>query len=121
MGSLNTIQLITGIIGVIFIFTGLFLSTRKLSKEDPTKKIPKKTVIISTLLIALGLMTYAITKACTLYANRDQEYDIMVLYFSSLINVLKYFGFVLLLPFLFNYLKRKPGNDKRNENEEAVI
>lgn len=117
---LNTIQLISGIIAIVLIFAGLFLSTRKLSKEDSTKKIPTKTVIISTILIAAGLLVYAITKTCTNYANRDQEYDISVLYLFSLISVIKYFGFVMLLPLLFNYIRRRPGKDISDDNEETV-
>lgn len=114
---LNLIQLITGIIAVISIFSGLFLSVKKLNKFDKSEKIPQKTVIISTLLIAAGLLLYAAAKTCTRYANRDQEYEISVLYLSSLIEVVKYFGFILLIPFLFNFLMRKP-NRKKDKDED---
>lgn len=115
---LNIIQLVTGILAVVFIFSGLFLSIKKLSKEDESKKIPKNTVIISTVLIAFGLLLYAVTKTCTNYANRDQEYDIMVIYLSSMITVIKYFGFILLVPILFNYIKRRPRKVTNDDIEE---
>ena len=115
---LNIIQLITGLLAVACIFTGLFLSIKKLSKEDESKKIPKNTVIISTILIAIGLLLFSVTKTCTNYAIRDQEYDISVLYLSSLITVIKYFGFVLLVPILFNYIKRRPKTVSNEDIEE---
>lgn len=105
---LNLIQVISSVIGVALIFAGLFISIRKLNKEDSTEKIPVKTVRLSTILIIVGLLCYAVTKTCTNYANRDQEYDIIVIYLASLIDVVKFFGFVALVPILLNLIKRKP-------------
>ena len=68
---LNIIQLIAGILAIACIFTGLFLSIKKLSKEDESKKIPKNTVIISTVLIAIGLLLFSVTKTCTNYAKHN--------------------------------------------------
>lgn len=115
---LNIIQLVSGIAGIASIFIGLFLTIRKLNKEDSTTKIPSKTIKISTALIVLGLLLYAVTKTCTSYANRDQDYDVMAIYFASLIDVVKMFGFVALIPVLLNVLRRK--STKRPTEKEDL-
>ena len=117
---LNIIQLVFGIIAIVCTFIGLLLSVKKLSKEDSGKKIPQKTLLISTVLIAFGLLCYAATKTCTAYANRDQEYDISALYLSSLINVIKYSGFLVLIPLLLNYIRRKPTEHGKKTNENYL-
>ncbi|MCQ2534753.1 MAG: hypothetical protein MJ172_09330 [Clostridia bacterium] len=109
---LNIIQIVSGITGIILIFSGLYMSIRKLNKEDSSEKIPAKTVKISTLLIVLGILIYAITKTCTNYANSEQEYDIFVIYLASLIDIVKFYGFVALVPLLLNFIKRKPQINK---------
>lgn len=114
---LNYIQLISAIIAIALIFVGLFLSIRKLNKEDSTEKIPAATVRLSTILIIVGLLCYAVTKTCTNYANRDQEYDILVIYLASLIDVVKFFGFVALVPILLNFIKRKPQKPKQDSDK----
>lgn len=115
---LNIIQIVSGIIAVALIFSGLFLSVRKLNKEDSTEKIPAKTIKLSTILIVLGLLVYAITKTCTNYANSNGEYDLIVIYLASLIDVIKFFGFVALVPILLNLIKRKP--QKPTEDTEKM-
>lgn len=110
---LNIIQIVSGITGIILIFSGLYMSIRKLNKEDSSEKIPAKTVKISTLLIVLGILIYAITKTCTNYANSEQEYDIFVIYLASLIDIVKFYGFVALVPLLLNFIKRKPQINKQ--------
>lgn len=112
---LNVIQLISGIVGVALIFTGLFLSIKKLNKEDSTAIVPGRIVKISTALIVLGLLSYAVTKTCTNYANRDQEYDLIVIYLASLIDVIKVFGFIALIPVLINVIRK---NNRKSQSQE---
>ncbi|MCQ2467268.1 MAG: hypothetical protein MJ166_07110 [Clostridia bacterium] len=115
---LNIIQLVSGIAAIVLIFAGLFLSIRKLNKEDSSEKIPMSTVKLSTILIVLGLLLYAVTKTCTNYANRDQEYDLIVIYVASLIDVIKFFGFIALIPILLNYVKRRATKKVEEDTEK---
>lgn len=103
---LNVIQLICGVLAAVFIFLGLFTSLRKLNKEDSSQLIPKENIIRSTIFIAIGLLLYSAMKTCTAYASAPEE-DLFMMFTSSLVDVVKFFGFLLILPFLFNYLKKK--------------
>lgn len=115
---LNIVQIISGVIGVALVFAGLFISIKKLNKEDSSEKIPAKTIKISTALIILGLLFYTVTKTCTNLSNADQEYSVLVVYLASLIDVIKFFGFIALIPILLNLIKRKP--QKKTSDSEII-
>lgn len=105
---LNFIQFGSGIVGVVLIFIGLYMSIKKLNKEDSTSSIPTRTIWTSTILIILGLLIYAVTKTCSNYVSYSDTNSIAVIYLASLIDVIKLFGFVALIPLLLNFLTRKP-------------
>ena len=60
----NLIQIICGVAAVIFVFAGIFMSVKSLNPEK-YETIPLKKILISTALIALGLLLYAVVKTCT--------------------------------------------------------
>ena len=96
--DLNVIQLVCGLIAAICVFIGIFISVRRL---DPGKKteIPVKITVLSCALIVLGLLIYAVTKTCTYLQTVDlTEYDLYTVYFASLGEVVKVFGFFALIP-----------------------
>lgn len=120
---LNLIQLIFGILAVILIFLGILMTVKKLNPEK-YETIPVKTTVISTLLIILGLLSYAVTKTCTNYTVVTEEhYELWALYFASLEEVIKLFGFVVFIPVLFRLFKpkarkEKPAEEDISEDEE---
>ena len=117
----NLIQIISGIISVILIFSGITLSVKKLNPEK-YEIIPVKTTIISTILIAAGLLFYAVTKTCTnLTIVTEEHYDVSTIYFASLFEVLKMFGFIICVPLIFRIFKprsRKPDKTPEELSEE---
>lgn len=118
---LNYIQIISGILAAGFIFVGIFLSAKKLKELNPEKNeiIPVKTTVISTILIILGLLSYTVTKTCTNYTIVTEEYyDLGALYFASLEEVIKLFGFIVFVPVLFRLFK--PKSRKNDEVEETI-
>lgn len=120
---LNLIQLIFGILAVILIFLGILMTVKKLNPEK-YETIPVKTTVISTLFIILGLLSYAVTKTCTNYTVVTEEhYELWALYFASLEEVIKLFGFVVFIPVLFRLFKpkarkEKPAEEDISEDEE---
>lgn len=115
---LNLIQIITGVLAAALIFIGIFLSAKKLNPEK-YEIIPVKTTVISTLLIILGLLSYAVTKTCTNYMIVTEEhYELWALYFASLEEVIKLFGFIVFVPVLFRLFK--PRSRKEQPAEEEV-
>ena len=105
---LNYIQLALGLLAVGLIFAGLFSSIRKLDKEDKTKTIPTSAVMRSMILIGVGLLCYAGVKTCTYLPTEEAaEYDMTVIFLTSLVEVVKYFGFIILIPLLVKVLKPK--------------
>ena len=117
---LNIIQLICGIGAALFIFLGLFTSFRKLNKEDSTQKVPKKTMIRSMIFIGIGLILYAAVKTCTGISKDNGDNDLFTIYSAYLIEVIKYFGFLILIPLLINYLKKKPYNKPVEDDYEEA-
>ena len=120
---LNLIQLVFGILAVILVFFGILMTVKKLNPEK-YETIPVKTTVISTLLIILGLLSYAVTKTCTNYTVVTEEhYELWALYFASLEEVIKLFGFVVFIPVLFRLFKpkarkEKPAEEDISEDEE---
>lgn len=113
----NLIQIIAGIASVILIFTGIFLSINKLNPEK-YEIIPVKTTVISTALIAAGLLCYAVVKTCTnLTVVTEEHYDVSTIYFASLVEVIKVFGFVVFIPLLFRLFKPKTRKPEKSEEE----
>lgn len=114
----NLIQIIAGIAAVALIFTGVLLSVKKLNPER-YETIPVKSTVISTAFIAAGLLCYAIVKTCTnLTVVTEEHYDVSTIYFASLVEVIKMFGFIIFVPLLFRLFKPKT---KKKENSEEEI
>ena len=96
----NLIQLISGIAAVIFIFLGIFLTIRQLNPEK-YETIPVKSTIICTILIAAGLLFYAVVKTCTnLTVVTEEHYELTTVYLVSLGEVIKIFGFTVFIPLI---------------------
>ena len=121
---LNIIQLISGIAAAALVFIGIFISVKKLNPEK-YETIPVKSTVISIALIALGLLSYAVTKTCTnLTVETAEHYELGTIYFASVGEVVKSFGFVLLVPILFRLFKPRTakketaGQDLSEELEE---
>lgn len=118
----NLIQVISGVLAVIFIFLGIFLSVKKLNPEK-YETIPLKMTLISTALIAIGLLLYAVVRTCTnLTVVTEEHYDVSTVYLVSLGEVIKLFGFIVFVPLLFKLFKprsRKPENNSEETPEET--
>lgn len=115
---LNIIQLVTGILAAGLIFAGIFMSVKKLNPEK-YEKIPVKTTVISTLLIVLGLLSYAATKTCTnLTVETEEQYELWSIYIASVGEVIRFFGFIAFVPLLFRLFKPKT---QRRENDGEII
>ena len=114
----NLIQIISGVLAAAFIFVGVFMSAKKLNPEK-YEVIPMKTTVISTALIILGLLCYAVTKTCTnLTIVTEEDYELWTLYVASLGEVIKSFGFVIFVPVLFRLFK--PKGKKQDTLEEDI-
>ncbi len=115
---LNYIQIAAGILAAGFIFAGIFLSAKKLNPEK-YETIPVKITVISTILIILGLLCYAVIKTCTNYTIVTEEhYDLGALYFASVEETVKLFGFIVFVPILFRLFK--PKSRKKDDVEETI-
>ena len=117
---LNYIQLISGILAAGLVFAGCFISAKKLNPEK-YEKIPVKTTVISTVLIIAGLLCYTLTKTCTnMTVVTEKHYEFGTLYFASLEEVVKYFGFVVFVPLLFRLFKPRSQNRDQIEDNAPV-
>lgn len=115
---LNYIQLISGICAAALIFAGIFISVKKLNPEK-YETIPVKTTVISTALIIAGLLCYTLTKTCTnMTVVTEEQYELGTLYFASLEEVIKLFGFIVFVPLLFRLFK--PKSHRNVQSEEAI-
>ena len=116
---LNLIQIISGVLSAALIFIGVFMSAKKLNPEK-YETIPVKNTVISTLIIILGLLCYAVTKTCTnMTIVTEEHYELWALYFASLEEVIKVFGFVCFVPLLFRLFKPKTNKEKSAEEESS--
>jgi glucose uptake protein GlcU len=114
----NLIQIISGVLSAALVFIGVLLSAKKLNPEK-YEVIPVKTTVISTALIILGLLSYAVTKTCTnLTIVTEEDYELWTLYVASLGEVIKMFGFVVFVPVLFRLFK--PKGKKKEALEEDI-
>ena len=115
---LNYIQLFSGIFAAALIFTGIIISVKKLNPEK-YEVIPVKTTVISTVLIIAGLLCYTLVKTCTnMTVVTEESYEVGTLYFASLEEVIKMFGFIVFVPLLFRLFKPKA---RKNEQTEHVV
>ena len=118
----NLIQLICGVLAVIFVFLGIFLSVKKLNPEK-YETMPLKMTVISTALIIIGLLLYGVVRTCTnLTVVTEEHYDVSTVYLVSLGEVIKLFGFIVFVPLLFKLFKprsRKPENNSEEIPEET--
>ena len=66
-------------------------------------------------MVLFGLMAYAVTKTCTnLTTETAEDYSLFTVYLASFIEVIKTFGFVLLVPVVLNMLtprRTEPAKD----------
>ena len=115
---LNYIQLASGILSAGFVFAGIFISAKKLNPEK-YEMIPVKTTVISTALIIAGLLCYTLMKTCTnMTIVTEEQYELGTLYYASLEEVVKSFGFIVFIPVVFRLFK--PKSQKRDQIEEDI-
>ena len=118
----NLIQVICGVLAVIFVFLGIFLSVKKLNPEK-YETMPLKMTVISTALIIIGLLLYGVVRTCTnLTVVTEEHYDVSTVYLVSLGEVIKLFGFIVFVPLLFKLFKprtRKPESSSEDIPEET--
>lgn len=114
---LNYVQLISGILAAVLIFAGIFISVKKLNPEKH-ETIPVKTTVISTALVIAGLLCYTLTKTCTnLTIVTEEQYEFGTVYFASLEEVIKLFGFIVFIPLLFRLFKPKSKRDEQFDED----
>ena len=112
---LNLIQVISGVLAAGLIFTGIVLCVKKLNPEKH-ETIPVKTTVISTLLIAAGLLSYSVIVACTnLTVVTEEHYELWTIYLASLGEVVKKFGFIVFIPLVFRLFKPKQHRETPEE------
>ena len=115
---LNIIQLVSGIAAAVLVFVGVFMSVRALNPEKHDT-IPMKTTVISAIVIALGLLCYAVTKTCTnLTVITEEQYELWTLYLASAGEVAKSFGFIVFIPVVFRLFKPKSRRDEQTDIPE---
>lgn len=115
---LNYIQLASGILSAGFVFAGIFISAKKLNPEK-YEMIPVKTTVISTALIIAGLLCYTLMKTCTnMTIVTEEHYELGTLYYASLEEVVKSFGFIVFIPVVFRLFR--PKSQKRDQIEEDI-
>ena len=118
----NLIQVICGVLAVVFVFFGIFLSVKKLNPEK-YETVPLKMTVISTALIIIGLLLYGVVRTCTnLTVVTEEHYDVSTVYLVSLGEVIKMFGFIVFVPLLFKLFKprtRKPESSSEEIPEET--
>ena len=114
----NLIQVISGVLAAALVFIGVLMSAKKLNPEK-YEVIPVKTTVISTALIIMGLLSYAVLKTCTnLTIVTEEDYELWTLYVASLGEVIKNLGFIILIPVLFRLIK--PKGQKKETTEEEI-
>ncbi len=118
----NLIQVICGVLAVVFVFLGIFLSVKKLNPEK-YETVPLKMTVISTALIIIGLLLYGVVRTCTnLTVVTEEHYDVSTVYLVSLGEVIKMFGFIVFVPLLFKLFKprtRKPESSSEENPGET--
>ncbi len=118
----NLIQVICGVLAVVFVFFGIFLSVKKLNPEK-YETVPLKMTVISTALIIIGLLLYGVVRTCTnLTVVTEEHYDVSTVYLVSLGEVIKMFGFIVFVPLLFKLFKprtRKPESSSEENPGET--
>ena len=115
---LTIIMIVAGVEAAVFAFLGLRNSTSKLDKEDRTVAIPKKVIIRSTVFMVLSIFFLTVMRTCGEIGKPEaQDLDLIVVFLHTLVETVKYFGFIILLPFVLNYV-RTTKNKKRNSSEE---
>lgn len=115
---LNIIQLVSGIAAAVLVFVGIFMSVKALNPEKHDT-IPMKTTVISAIVIALGLLCYAVTKTCTnLTVITKEQYELWTLYLASAGEVAKSFGFIVFIPVVFRLFKPKSRRDEQTDIPE---
>ena len=115
---LNYIQLVSGILAAGLIFAGIFISVKKLNPEK-YETIPVKTTVISTVLITAGLLCYTLVITCkNMTIVTEDQYELGTIYFASLEEVIKMFGFIVFVPLLFRLFK--PRSHKNDQPEEMI-
>ena len=115
---LNIIQLVSGIAAAVLVFVGIFMSVKALNPEKHDT-IPMKTTVISAIVIALGLLCYAVTKTCTnLTVITEEQYELWTLYLASAGEVAKSFGFIVFIPVVFRLFKPRSRREEQTDIPE---
>jgi glucose uptake protein GlcU len=113
----NLIQVICGVLAVVFVFFGIFLSVKKLNPEK-YETVPLKMTVISTALIIIGLLLYGVVRTCTnLTVVTEEHYDVSTVYLVSLGEVIKMFGFIVFVPLLFKLFKPRTRRPESSSEE----
>ena len=113
----NLIQVICGVLAVVFVFFGIFLSVKKLNPEK-YETVPLKMTIISTALIIIGLLLYGVVRTCpNLTVVTEEHYDVSTVYLVSLGEVIKMFGFIVFVPLLFKLFKPRTRRPESSSEE----
>lgn len=113
----NLIQVICGVLAVVFVFLGIFLSVKKLNPEK-YETVPLKMTVISTALIIIGLLLYGVVRTCTnLTVVTEEHYDVSTVYLVSLGEVIKMFGFIVFVPLLFKLFKPRTRRPESSSEE----
>lgn len=115
---ITTVMAVSGIAAAVFAFLGLRNSASKLDKEDRTVAIPRKVIIRSTIYMIFAVLLLAVMRTCgELGKPEARDLDIIIVYLHTLVETVKYFGFIILIPLVLNYV-RTTKNKNRNSSEE---
>jgi len=118
---LNYIQIACAVLAIVFIFTGLSLTVRTLKKNGSGKKADTDTIIKSTVLVIIGLLFYTGTKACSnMMVDGAKDYDFTTIYIASFIQVIKVFGFIILVPAVINMMAPKESPELEKKEEDSA-
>ena len=117
---LNYIQIACAVLAIVFIFIGLSITVRTLKKNGSGKKADTDTIIKSTVLVVIGLLFYTGTKACSnMTVEGAEDYEFISIYIASFVQVIKVFGFIILVPAVINMMVPKESPKLEKKEEEA--
>lgn len=106
-----------GLIGCfVLLFAGFRAPTKELKKDNGPSKIPKKTLIRSTLMLVGAVLCLAVFTVATNYADYQNGLasfsDLVLAHFE---NIIIKFGWIALFPWLYNVFSK----NKRAPEEDA--
>lgn len=115
--TLNIIQILCGIAAAVCIFIGIRKPIKQLNGENRSQEISKDIIFNSTKMVIIGLLLFTVTKGITNYVAANEEEKIFFpCYTAALVSTIRYFGFLVAIPFILDYIRasnnKKPKNDK---------